>query len=35
MELVAALNVALEAARKTRSGMWRYGDVKDDDPDAI
>jgi staphylococcal nuclease domain-containing protein 1 len=33
--LAAELNVAQEAARKTRSGMWRYGDVGDDDPDAI
>jgi staphylococcal nuclease domain-containing protein 1 len=35
VKLAAELNVAQEAARKTRSGMWRYGDVGDDDPDAI
>jgi staphylococcal nuclease domain-containing protein 1 len=33
VELVAELKVAEESARKTRSGMWRYGDVGDDDED--
>uniref|UniRef100_A0A7S1V294 TNase-like domain-containing protein n=1 Tax=Grammatophora oceanica TaxID=210454 RepID=A0A7S1V294_9STRA len=33
VKLAAELNVAQEAARKTRSGMWRYGDVGDDDDD--
>lgn len=31
LELVAELNVAQDAARKERSGMWRYGDVGDED----
>eukprot|EP00559_Dactyliosolen_fragilissimus_P001205 CAMPEP_0184865336 /NCGR_PEP_ID=MMETSP0580-20130426/17746_1 /TAXON_ID=1118495 /ORGANISM="Dactyliosolen fragilissimus" /LENGTH=944 /DNA_ID=CAMNT_0027364493 /DNA_START=76 /DNA_END=2910 /DNA_ORIENTATION=+ len=31
MKLAADLNVAQEAARKTRLGMWRYGDIGDDD----
>jgi endonuclease YncB( thermonuclease family) len=35
VKLAAELNVAREAARKTRSGMWRDRDVGDDDPDAI
>jgi staphylococcal nuclease domain-containing protein 1 len=35
LELAAELNVAQEAARKTRSGMWRYGDIGDDDPDDL
>jgi len=35
LKLAADLNVAQEAARKTRSGMWRYGDVGDDDPDEL
>lgn len=30
-ELYGALNAAQQRARKTRSGMWRYGDVGDDD----
>jgi endonuclease YncB( thermonuclease family) len=33
LELAAKLNVAQETARKTRSGMWRYGDIPDDDED--
>jgi staphylococcal nuclease domain-containing protein 1 len=35
VKLTADLHVALESARKTRAGMWRYGDVGDDDPDTI
>ena len=30
-ELAAELNVAQDAARKSRSGMWRYGDIGDED----
>jgi staphylococcal nuclease domain-containing protein 1 len=33
LSLAAELNVAQDIARKTRSGMWRYGDVGDDDED--
>eukprot|EP00538_Stauroneis_constricta_P000336 CAMPEP_0119573206 /NCGR_PEP_ID=MMETSP1352-20130426/45005_1 /TAXON_ID=265584 /ORGANISM="Stauroneis constricta, Strain CCMP1120" /LENGTH=958 /DNA_ID=CAMNT_0007622893 /DNA_START=199 /DNA_END=3075 /DNA_ORIENTATION=- len=33
LKLAAELEVAKESARKTRSGMWRYGDVGDDDDD--
>jgi staphylococcal nuclease domain-containing protein 1 len=33
MSLAAALNVAQETARKSRAGMWRYGDIGEDDPD--
>lgn len=33
VSLAAELHVAQDAARKTRSGMWRYGDVGDDDED--
>lgn len=29
--LAAELNVAQEAARKSRTGIWRYGDIGDDD----
>jgi staphylococcal nuclease domain-containing protein 1 len=35
LKLAADLNVAQEVARKTRSGMWRYGDIGDEDPDEI
>jgi staphylococcal nuclease domain-containing protein 1 len=35
VELAAELNVAQDEARKSRYGMWRYGDVGDDDPDQI
>lgn len=35
LELAADLNVAQETARKSRSGMWRYGDIGDDDPDEL
>lgn len=35
VKLVAELNVAEETARRTRSGMWRYGDVGDEDPDDL
>jgi len=31
VNLSAELNVAVEAARKARVGMWRYGDIGDDD----
>jgi hypothetical protein len=30
-----ALNVAQERVRKTRTRIWHYGDVGDDDQDAI
>jgi len=32
VELAAELNAAQDVARKSRAGMWRYGDVGDDDP---
>ena len=35
VKLAADLNVAQEAARKSRSGMWRYGDIGDDEDDEI
>jgi len=35
MKLAAELNVAQENARRSRSGMWRYGDIGDDDDDEI
>jgi staphylococcal nuclease domain-containing protein 1 len=35
LKLAADLNVAQEAARKSRSGMWRYGDIGDDDDEQI
>lgn len=35
VKLAADLNVAQEAARKSRSGMWRYGDIGDDDDDEL
>mmetsp|Transcript_16747 Transcript_16747/g.21996 ORF Transcript_16747/g.21996 Transcript_16747/m.21996 type:complete len:422 (+) Transcript_16747:1-1266(+) len=31
VELAAELNVAQEAAKKLRAGMWRYGDIGDED----
>lgn len=31
IKLAADLNVAQEGARKSRTGMWRYGDIGDDD----
>jgi len=31
LALAAALNAAQEQARKSRSGMWRYGDIGEDD----
>jgi staphylococcal nuclease domain-containing protein 1 len=34
-ELLTTLNQAQTAARNARAGMWRYGDVGDDDPDEI
>eukprot|EP00529_Nitzschia_sp_RCC80_P041560 CAMPEP_0113522986 /NCGR_PEP_ID=MMETSP0014_2-20120614/45476_1 /TAXON_ID=2857 /ORGANISM="Nitzschia sp." /LENGTH=953 /DNA_ID=CAMNT_0000421069 /DNA_START=13 /DNA_END=2874 /DNA_ORIENTATION=- /assembly_acc=CAM_ASM_000159 len=34
VKLAADLNVAQETARRTRAGMWRYGDIGDDDDDA-
>lgn len=33
IKLAADLNVAQESARKSRSGMWRYGDIGDEDED--
>ena len=33
IKLAADLNVAQEGARKARRGMWRYGDIGDDDED--
>lgn len=30
-ELAAELNAAQDAARRSRSGMWRYGDIGDED----
>jgi staphylococcal nuclease domain-containing protein 1 len=33
LKLAADLNVAQESARKSHAGMWRYGDVGDDDED--
>lgn len=33
IKLAADLNVAQEMARKSRAGMWRYGDIGDDDED--
>jgi len=33
IKLAADLNVAQEVARKSRAGMWRYGDIGDDDED--
>lgn len=35
VNLAADLNAAQEAARKSRCGMWRYGDVGDDDPTEL
>ena len=35
MELHAELQKAEQVARKSRSGMWRYGDVGEEDPDDI
>jgi hypothetical protein len=35
VKFVAALNAAQEGTRKTRSGMRRCGDERDDDPNAI
>jgi staphylococcal nuclease domain-containing protein 1 len=35
VKLAAELNVGQETARKTRSGMWRYGDIGDDDDEEI
>mmetsp|Transcript_17449 Transcript_17449/g.21309 ORF Transcript_17449/g.21309 Transcript_17449/m.21309 type:complete len:940 (-) Transcript_17449:31-2850(-) len=33
LSLVGDLNIAEQSARKTHSGMWRYGDIGDDDDD--
>jgi staphylococcal nuclease domain-containing protein 1 len=35
VQLGADLNVAEEVARRSRSGMWRYGDIGDEDPDEL
>jgi endonuclease YncB( thermonuclease family) len=32
-ELAANLKAAESSARRSHRGMWRYGDVGDDDPD--
>lgn len=32
-KLAAELNAAQESARRSRTGMWRYGDIGDDDED--
>ena len=29
------LSVAEQVARKSRCGMWRYGDIGDEDPDEL
>jgi endonuclease YncB( thermonuclease family) len=34
-QLGADLNTAEDVARKSRSGMWRYGDIGDEDPDEL
>lgn len=33
MKLAAELGAAQESARRSRTGMWRYGDIGDDDED--
>jgi staphylococcal nuclease domain-containing protein 1 len=33
LKIAADLNVAQEAARRSRSGMWQYGDIPDEDED--
>jgi len=35
VKLAADLNVAQEAARKLRAGMWRYGDIGDEDDEEM
>lgn len=35
VQLAADLKVAEESARKTRTGIWRYGDVGDDDDQEL
>ena len=35
LKLATELKAAQEVARKSRTGMWRYGDVGDDDEDEI
>lgn len=35
VKLADDLNLSQETARKSRSGMWRYGDIGDEDPDDI
>lgn len=35
VQLAADLNVAEQASRRSRNGMWRYGDVGDEDPDEL
>ena len=34
LKLAAELNVAQEVARKSRAGMWRYGDIGEDDDEG-
>ena len=35
VDLFSTLRTAEQVARKSRAGMWRYGDVGDEDPDEI
>jgi staphylococcal nuclease domain-containing protein 1 len=35
LDLAAALSEAQEGARRSRRGMWRYGDIPDDDDDDV
>jgi staphylococcal nuclease domain-containing protein 1 len=35
VSLAADLNLAQNVARKSRLGMWRYGDIGDDDPNEL
>jgi staphylococcal nuclease domain-containing protein 1 len=35
VKLAAGLEVAQEDARKHRAGMWRYGDIGDEDPEEM
>ena len=35
LSLASSLNAAEESARKSHLGMWRYGDIGDEDPDEI
>lgn len=35
LKLAAELNVAQDGARRSRAGMWRYGDIGDDDDEEV